>query len=253
MPVGIDSVIIDEKDSSLLHFYIKEKLAPGQRAYFSYSSENISDKISKNKVKSFKYFEIQNTLTETLLTRVLVNDDGKKISFSFNKQLNNPIDVNGIEIRNKNNYIYSISNFSLASANKIDAEIAETIVVGDSIFVSINSGIFSKDGIEVTPTTDFKAINNSDYISGNNRLNKKANKVFPNPVKNNKVYYNLNTNPEDSILVELYNINGEKLFSKNLLSSSGLIDFSTNGIKKGNYLIKFIFGEKQYKKMIVIE
>jgi len=77
--------------------------------------------------------------------------------------------------------------------------------------------------------------------------------IYPNPFTNSFILAGNNNNP-DKLTVIMYNIFGEEIFLKTICQNgNNNLEFSTNNLKKGIYLIKIVSDSGQQKQFRVIK
>jgi len=65
--------------------------------------------------------------------------------------------------------------------------------------------------------------------------------LWPNPISEGII--NIQTGSEDASVVSILTINGQRLASK--ISSSNLVQFDTNGLSQGTYLVEIVSGKER--------
>lgn len=81
--------------------------------------------------------------------------------------------------------------------------------------------------------------------------------VYPNPVKADKklnLIYNVNSLDNDNNTIEIYNLQGQKVYNTTLKNNVGFYnkEIYLDNLSSGIYLLKFISGKKQITKKIIL-
>lgn len=79
--------------------------------------------------------------------------------------------------------------------------------------------------------------------------------VYPNPI-NSAAWLNISLQKTKRVAVTLYDMQGRivrRLFDKQLAAGESTINFSLNGLTRGNYILQMLSGKEKIEKQIVLQ
>jgi hypothetical protein len=246
-PVSITSVSLDLTDKSKIHIFLAKSLAPGQNIIASYKPGTVEG-INNNKLDGFSAINITNNLTPANLTKCVADSSGLKITLTFDKVILKPVNFDGILLFDSNNSILPVNTFNLNSKN-IEITLLNKIRKTDSVFLTITSGVFSTDKVQVLPVTKYPISNNSLFTSLENIQTEKL-IFFPNPAHNKIIFYRFEGVNSIKAVAGLYDLQGKLILSKVLINLEGSVDLNAENIQSGNYILKINSLKKIYASII---
>jgi lysophospholipase L1-like esterase len=248
--ISVSKVTPNAIDKSKVHIVLATSLSPGKKISISYSKGTI-EAINNIKLENISSMNIGNSLTVTNLTNAITDQNGGKVTLSFNKTMLKPLNLEGLLLFDSQNIVLSLTQYKLNSKN-IELYLKNKIFAGDTVFLNISPGFYSNDKVELIPVSKYQIKNNSILTSIKD--NQKSRVTFyPNPTHNRIVNYNIEENFSGNIIADLFDLNGKLIDSRVLKSPAGTIDFRNNQIKNGNYIIKIYTSNKNFSNLIFFD
>jgi hypothetical protein len=247
VPASITNASLDLTDKSKIHIFLAKSLAPGQKIIAAYKPGSVEG-TNNNKLDGISSINITNNLTVSNLTKCAADASGLKITLTFDKVMLKPVNLDGILLFDSNSSVLPVSSFKLNIKN-IEITLVNKIRTGDSVFLTITSGVFSSDKVQVLPVTKYPISNSSVYTSLENIQTEKF-IYFPNPAQNKTIFYRFEGTNSIKAFAGLYDLQGKLLIRKVLINSEGTIDFNSENVQNGNYILKINNSEKEYAGII---
>jgi hypothetical protein len=247
---NIDSVYLDSSNSKILNILMQKSLNVGEKINLNYIPGTIASTDSIL-VQTFNSLNVQNNLTETKITKASTNSTGTNIILAFNKKININSVIDGLTITN-NQGIVAIDSFKIINA-QLTLYCNDKLIKGDSVFASYSgSNLYGTDEIALNNFQKLVIKNNSVYTDIS-IIKQNAVDIYPNPNNSDKFYYRLEIpSASKNIILEVYNTNGTRIYSQNILESEGVIDLNKK-IINGVYIFKFILDDQIITKSIIKE
>ena len=235
LELAIDSISIDSEDEKVLHLRLQSALSVGELVNLNYQAGTImsDDSISLGTINA----EVQNNLTETVLSEAFTSNDGQEVYLVFNKKIDDSSEFSGVEFRVDGQTI-TIDSF-LVNNQQIVLYPANSLSEGEVLTLSLEGqGIFGFDGVVLLPIQDFQ-VDNNIKATGVNESGITPVDIYPNPNKSGLISY---TVPVSYLIngmatIEIIHVNGSTVYNGQLTDTSGLIDLSGK-VSRGLYLIK---------------
>lgn len=246
--IPVSKITLDT-DKSKIHLLLSSSLVPNKPITVNYSPGTIKGKNNVN-LDSISSKIITNTLTITSLSSAVLDLTGSKITFTFNKVMNKPLNLQGLQILDAGSNLLMVDTYKLASKN-IEMTLKNKVVAGAAVSISITSGFSGTDKVVLNPVDKYVVKNNSIYTSIA-EIQTDQFVIYPNLSHNKMFNYRIDENNQGNIVSDLYNLQGQLVITKVLDGVAGTIDFNNSGIQSGYYIIKIKTPKKQYSKMILL-
>jgi len=125
------------------------------------------------------------------------------------------------------------------------------IILNGKTFVTSQSSINLpldriENTIEIRSTQDCQGVYTETIILSNQVF------IYPNPVLNGKVSIYLGDSSIEAAYAELYDFNGNKIYSKEQQATSGVIELNVNGLRPGIYMVQIRTENKLITHKLVI-
>jgi len=246
--IPVTKVTLDS-DKSKIHILLSSSLVPNKTITVNYSPGTVKGKNDVS-LDSISSKIITNNLTVTNLVSAILDVTGSKIELTFNKVMNRPLNLDGVQIFDAGNNLLLVDQYRLAS-KIILITLKNKVLAGSALSISVSSGFSGTDKIESIPVVKYVVKNNSTYTSiTENQKDKFV--IYPNPSHNKTFNYRIDESNPGNIVVNLYNLQGQLVNSKVLNSTEGTIDFNNTTIKSGYYIIKIKTTHNEYSKMVTL-
>lgn len=243
------NIYMDSANNRIVHILTQQSFNVGDEIYFSYTPGNIesTDSIS---VGTINDFIVQNNLTQTRITKGSTDKKGTSVMLTFNKNVKKNTTIEGLTITTSHG-IVAVDSFEILNT-QLTLFLKDKLIKGDSVFASyLGTSIYGADEIPLSNFTKLVIKNSSIYTSIS--INKTdLIDIYPNPGNSGKFYYRLNKSlVSKNDILEVYTVNGTKVYSKKLSGYEGLVDLKDKMVK-GTYVFKFILGESIATKSIIL-
>ncbi|HET6558667.1 MAG TPA: SGNH/GDSL hydrolase family protein, partial [Prolixibacteraceae bacterium] len=190
--IPITKTFLDASDKSKIHLVLSKSLSSKSGIKVSYAGGTV-ESVSKGRMQEFRLFSLSNKLTETKATKAVVDATGYKISLTFSKSVTAPASSEGLLVQNSRKVPYSVKSISLSTSTVLSVTLNERVAKSDTIYLTIESGIFGTDKVEVTPVQLLMASNLSVYTHVG-QLNSLPCSIYPNPARDRIIHYSVKEN-----------------------------------------------------------
>ncbi len=228
----------DSSDKRILYLFPQQSLSIGGAISLGYTPGTVesSDSIRLGVIEPF---DIQNTLTETKLSKGTINTNGNTVTLTFNKKMKDVGSIDGLTITDSEGTA-TIDSFQLFN-NMITIYVKDNFLKGDSVFVSYNgNSILGADEIALESFSNTVIKNNSKYTSATELKNVTFN-IFPNPNPSGRFQYSLgNMEIDRNTKLEVFNACGAIIYNQPVKETKGSIDLM---LSKGIYIFKVTAGK----------
>ncbi len=234
--IEIDSVSKDD-DRKVLHVWLKNALSVAETVNLIYQPGTVHshDSLDLNAIN----VDIQNQLTETVLSRAATSLDGNEINLFFNKNIDAVSEIDGIEIM-VDGEPSAIESF-LINNQQITLYTAVSLVEGNTLTLSYDGqGIIGFDGVVLSPIHDFQVENNVKVTTVNESAVSPL-QLYPNPNKAGRISYSI---PQSFLVdgpasMEVLSANGITVYIGSIEHAEGTIDLRGK-LTQGLYLVKVV-------------
>jgi hypothetical protein len=247
--VDISSVYLDPTDKKIVHIIMQQPFIIGDKINLSYVPGTI-ESTDSILVGTINYLPVLNNLTETKITRAASTTDGTTVLLTFNKKLNENSTIEGLIISDSRG-LAAINSYAVSNT-QLKLYLKNNLLKDDSVFASyIGTNILGIDNVILNSFTKMVIKNSSSHISGLADKLQSQVVLYPNPNSTGKFYYcfDSSTNFKNANL-EIFNTNGELVYSQKITESEGLIKL-TQEISNGVYIFKFNLDQFAITKSII--
>jgi len=228
----IDSIKAINGQPKSIRLYLKSRLKQTQKLWLQYHGNSIENN-KNSKLQGFDNLLVTNSVVDIKITDALIEKN--KIWIQLNRAVTN-VNCNYFTIKSSTQSLLTIDSTKI-SGNTISFFTSIDIPLKDSIYLSYNGTcIVALDNAPMYPFTNFKIKSNTTFVSENSPATSLIS-IYPNPIANNDVTLNINSNLTNCLELIVYTFNGKACFTDKICNNKYSIPNNTFTNRNSSYIV----------------